>query len=113
MDKKVTLRDLEQGVKEAVREYFEYDPDAEPSDAAHEAADSWVPPYTHDLMQLAADNIDLAVTEPELGPAFDGSPTPVNIIAANIYERLLDAAWEVLREIEEADEEPDAKEASA
>jgi len=108
MEKKVTLYDLEEGVKEEVRECFEFSRDAEPSDVAHEIADSWVPVYTYDIMQLAADNLCLATDEPELGPAFGGQPTPVNIIAANIYEALHEAAWEVIRELEAEEEDEDA-----
>lgn len=98
------LYDLIQSVKEEVqsedtRQYLTDGSDVD--DMLHEIADGWVPIYTSDLMQLAADNIALAVDEPELGrPAFDGSPTPVNIVAANVYERLLDAAYEAYAEIE-------------
>lgn len=74
-------------------------------DVIHEIADSAVPVYTANLMQLAADDINLATAEPEIGPAFDGSPTPVNIIAANVYEAIEAALWETWREIEEADAE--------
>jgi hypothetical protein len=60
----------------------------EPHDVIHEIADSGVPVYTGDLLELACSDASLATDEPELGPAFDGSPTPVNIIAANVYERV-------------------------
>lgn len=100
--KTLSLYELQKDVREEVREYFEHDPDAEPSDVAHEVADSHMPVYTHDFMQLAADNICLATDAPELEPAFSGRPTPVNIIASNIYERLLDAAREVIHERGEA-----------
>ena len=73
----------------------------EPHDVIHEIADSSVPVYTADLMRLAAEDIDLAVSEPELGPAFDGSPTPVNIIAANVFEAIERALWDEWREIED------------
>lgn len=66
----------------------------EPHDTINEIADSSVPVYTSDLMQLAADDILLATNEPELGPAFDGSPTPVNIVAANVYDRIAEILWE-------------------
>ena len=35
-----------------------------------------------------------------VGPAFDGSPTPVNIIAANVYERLTADLFEEFERIE-------------
>ena len=41
----------------------------------HEIADSSVPVYTSDLLALACADTSLATDEPELGPAFDGSPT--------------------------------------
>ena len=68
-------------------------------DTIFEIADSSVPIYTSDLMELAAENIDLAVDEPELGPAFDGSPTPVNIVAANVFEEIYQHLWENLEKI--------------
>ena len=84
-------------------------------DTVFEVADSHVPIYTYDLLMLAADQLTLATDEPELGPAFDGSPTPTNIIAANVFERieqdlheywqeLLDAATETFGE---EDDDPD------
>jgi len=77
----------------------------DPDDVLHEYADSAVPVYTADLMRLAADDIDLATAEPECGPAFDGSPTPANIVAANVYEALLAEGYEWLREVQDEDDE--------
>jgi hypothetical protein len=59
-----------------------------PTDMIAEVADSSVPVYTADLLEYGSANWDLMTEEPELGPAFDGSPTPINIIAANIYEAI-------------------------
>lgn len=73
-------------------------------DLIFEIADSNVPIYTGDLMQLAADNIYLATEEPELGPAFDGSPTPVNIVAANVFEHIEGKLWEYVRDDMESDD---------
>jgi hypothetical protein len=97
------LSDITEG---AIRELDEYwndeggkdDPYQE--DRCHEIADSWVPVYTYELLQMAADNLDLAHIEPECGPAFDGSATPINIIAANIYEALSNALHEHLYELQ-------------
>jgi len=72
----------------------------EPHDVIHEIADSSVPVDTSDLLALANENNALATDEPELGPAFDGTSTPVNIIAANVYEAVQAALWEAWREIE-------------
>ena len=98
-DTRTTLTDLLKYVEENVKEAFEYSPDADPSDVAFEVAEGLVPVYTGDLLEMAADNYSLAVDTPELGPAFDGSPTPVNIIAANVFERLNAEAWEVIRKL--------------
>jgi hypothetical protein len=75
------------------------------SDVIHEVADSMVPCYTSDLLALANDDNTLATAEPELGPAFDGSPTATNIVAANIYERLTAVLWDALREFENEETE--------
>jgi hypothetical protein len=66
----------------------------EPHDVIHEIADGSIPVYTSDLLRLAAESNDLATATPELGPAFDGEPTPVNIIAANLFEAIEEALWE-------------------
>ena len=57
-------------------------------DIASEIADSHTPHYTRDLMLVAADNIILAGAAPDFGPAFDGSATASNIVAANIYDAI-------------------------
>lgn len=91
---------IEQIERDAVQEFRERIESGEsfyggePHDAIHEVADGAVPVYTGDLMELAAQDIALATDEPEIGPAFDGSPTPVNIVAANVYERITAALWE-------------------
>lgn len=66
----------------------------EPHDMIFECADGNVPVYTWDIMQYAANNTNMATNEPELGAAFDGTPTPVNIIAANIFEAIEAELWE-------------------
>jgi hypothetical protein len=90
MDK---LQDILDSAREELKEYAQGEIE-EISDAIHEIADGQVPVYTSDLMELAAEDIALATREPELGPAFDGSPTPVNIVAANVYEAITEALWE-------------------
>ena len=66
----------------------------EPHDVIHEIADSCVPIYNADLLQIACDDFEIATAEPESGPAFDGTPTPLNIIAANVYEAIEAHLWE-------------------
>ena len=75
------------------------------SGVIHEVADSMVPVYTSQLLELANEDNGLATDEPELGPAFDGAPTPVNVIAANVYERLTAVLWDAWREIENEESE--------
>ena len=90
---------LEDLVTDAIQSFeSDYDNDAlyqgEPHDIINEIADGMTPTLTYNLLIMATENLNLAVDEPELGPAFDGSPTPINIIAANIYEYLTNALWE-------------------
>jgi hypothetical protein len=102
------LTDIEKSAREELRDRWEnYREDFEggcESDVIHEIADSSVPVYTSQLLDLAAEDNCLATDEPELGPAFDGTPTPVNIIAANVYERLTEVLWEAWHELDEAEE---------
>lgn len=81
-----TLESIIKDARQSLRDDYDLADVDEPHDIIHEIADGAVPVYTSALMHLAAQNNDLALTEPELGPAFDGTPTPVNIIAANVYE---------------------------
>lgn len=82
----------------------EFENDFDLHDLIFSICDSSVPVYTSHLLELASDNISLAVDTPELGPAFDGSPTPANIIAANVFEAIeqdLFEYWEELKDDEE------------
>ena len=92
-------------VRAELHERLEEITNNEPHDVISEIADTNVPIYNHDLLQLAADNMNLALVEPELGPAFDGSPTPINIIAANVYEYLTTELWDEWETIQEELEE--------
>ena len=97
-----TLWDLEQMVRSEIREEAkELLEEPYPEDRLNEIVDSSVPIYNYDLLQMAANNMDLALVEPELGPAFDGTPTPVNIIAANIYEALQEVAYNEWQKVQE------------
>ena len=100
------LDELEREVRSEILERAaELREDAYPEDTITEIVDGSVPIYTADLLSLAADSIDLATAEPELGPAFDGTPTPTNIIAANVYEHLSAVAFEYWAELAEDDED--------
>ena len=80
---------LKKTAEEVLRnDYMAHSPEMDCGDMAHEITDGMVPVYTADLLRLALDDLWLASTEPELGPAFDGTPAAVNFIAANVYEKL-------------------------
>lgn len=100
----MTLYDLAKWAKEELKErmndvlrWEEYDE----SDHIHEIADSRVPIYYHQLLKVASSEVWLATEEPECWPAFDWSPTPINIIAANIYEHLVEKLREHVQEKKE------------
>lgn len=61
----------------------------QPHDMISETADSCCPVYTSTIMQLAANSIELATEESELG-----GTTPLEIISQNIYIALETAQWE-------------------
>ncbi len=97
-----TLWDREQMVRSIVRdEAKSLLEEPYPEDRLSEIVDSSVPIYTSDLMDIAANDINMATLEPELGPAFDGTPTPANIIAANIYEALQVVAYDEWQKVQE------------
>ncbi len=98
MNNEYSLEQLKRDALEELRDLLE--PDTQyPQDLIHEIADGSVPVYTHDILQYAANCFDLSINEPELGAAFDGSPTPVNIIAANIYEEIYNHLSEHIDEL--------------
>jgi hypothetical protein len=90
------LLELAVGVLLEVDEIDLEEPYAE--DRCAEIADSAVPVYTSEIMETISEDVGLMAQEPELGPAFDGSPTPSNIAAANLYELASNIAHERLRE---------------
>ena len=83
----MTLYELQENIKTAVQEAKEYaGENFDLGEAAWEIADDLVPVYTGDILELAYEHHDFALLIPESGPAYDGTPTPLNIIAANIFE---------------------------
>ena len=90
---------------EELKERLQDSPNDDESDIISEIADSHTPIYYYDILQMAAENMFLALNEPDIGPAFDGSPTPINIIAANIYEAIEQELWDKLEDIKEEIEE--------
>ena len=104
------LQDIINGAVEDLQAWCKDNPDSDPTDngTLHEFADSAVPTYNYDLLQLAADlSNGLALTEPEIGPAFDGTPTPINIIAANVYEAVKAELYEEWGRIEQGRKDED------
>jgi len=101
----MTLYELERDAVAELRDWRSDHPGEEPHDAIHEIADTSVPIYSGDLLRLAAENLQLATEEPECGPAFDGSPTPINVIAANLYEHIEQALWSAWQQMEDDDDD--------
>src|SRR4051794_32880363 len=65
----------------------------DPHDVIHEIADSSVPVYTSDLLELSCDGPSLATDEPEVVGA-DYFGTALAIIVGNVYERISVALFE-------------------
>jgi len=106
-----SLDEIEKDAIEELEEWVKDNPDDDPTDEAiFEIADSSTPIYNYDILQLAASNLFLATDAPDIGPAFDGSPTPINIIAANIYEYISNALYQRWSEIEKEKEEEEDEE---
>jgi hypothetical protein len=71
----------------------------EPHDEISEITDSSVPVYNSTLIELALNDLNLATDTPEVGPAFGGEATPVNIIGGNVYDRISQALFEYANEL--------------
>jgi len=94
------LQEVETEFLERLKEYGE-----DPQDIIHEVADSSIPVYTRDILELCLSDMSLFTDQPELGPAYDGTPTPHNVVVDNIYERLSTHLSEVAYEYEKNKEE--------
>lgn len=104
-------QDIEDAKKE-LRDWAKDNPDdTEPHDTIFEIADSSCPIYYSTILEYAANDTDLATSVPDIGPAFDGKATPVNIIASNIFERIEQELWDEWRLIEQEREEAEEEEA--
>jgi len=73
---------------------MEYIINLECEDEIHEIADGCCPVYTGEILSCALEDLNLATEESEIGPAFDGKHTAVNIIVANIYEKICNYLYE-------------------
>ena len=105
-DQDYTMRTLLQDARDSLKNDYDLLDAKYPSDLIAECADGFVPVYTSDLLEYGSANWELMTDEPGIGPAFDGSPTPINIIAANIYEAVSNHLHQELDDImEELQEE--------
>jgi len=98
------LSGVEDNIKRLVNEFIEenksYSKDKVRDDidfdgGITEMVDSSVPIHYYDLMKLAT-LTEIYHHENELTPAFDGTMTPINVVATAIYEVLEERAWETL-----------------
>ncbi|MDQ6990127.1 MAG: hypothetical protein Q9M11_00135 [Mariprofundaceae bacterium] len=101
-----TIEQIKLDTLEELEERFKAEPDmAYPEDMVSEIADSSVPIYTFDLIQIAQSSVDVLTHENELPPAFDGTPTITNQIATAIYEIVQEELYEKLYELQQEHEE--------
>lgn len=108
-----TLQDCIDSAEADLREQWEDNECRVASDVEDdifEIADGHVPIYNATLLEIASSNNDMAFLEPECGPAFDGTPTPINIIAANIYEAITAALYSLAQTLEEEEDERELEE---
>src|SRR5574341_15511 len=117
-DDKIRMYDIEQSAIEELRDrlndliaeekitkadQIDNDYHNELCDIVFECANAAVPYLLSDILQLATDDTYLAAEEPSTGPAFDGTSTPVNIIAANIFEAIEDCLCHYIKDDLEGD----------
>ena len=112
MSDNYSMKTLLEDARDTLKDEYDLLDAQYPDDYIFEVADGSVPVYTADLLEYGSANWELLTTEPGIGPAFDGSPTPINIIAANIYEAVsnylhgeLDS---IIEELEDESESVDA-----
>lgn len=92
------LDEIIESAKDDLREQMKDGYNAD--DSVHEIADSSVPVYTHTLLELFVDDIDLAFVEPEIGYGTAGQ-NMVGIAQAIIYEEITRALYEEKDSIQE------------
>jgi len=97
-----TLNELIEMGKEELKEGL---PDCyDEGDFIFEIADGLVPVYTSDLLELAMENLEIATCEPEIF-AFDGTRSPINGIAGNVYQFITEELYGALEDIKAEIEE--------
>lgn len=88
-------------VGEDTAEQFDYADGAVSEDSLHEIADSGVPIYTAERMEIMAASNTLAATTPDAGAGATAEETAGIVL----YEHAYTFAWKVLRELEDAAED--------
>lgn len=88
----MTLHNLRQAVRQEVRFLFHGMPRPEVEGAElYELVDNLMPLHTADILELAGQDHGLAFQEPEIF-AYNGRATPINALAANIFDHLIQEA---------------------
>ena len=96
-DKKLTMYQLEKDFLEELEDCkSEILEDKYPEDLLNERADSWVPVYNYERLQLACD--DLWLGYPSEGYVTKDCDNAYDIIAINIYERLVIIGYDWLEQ---------------
>ena len=86
----LTIHDLVKWAIEDFKEQGKYgliETEDKAYDLISEIADSRVPIYNYQILEVAMSNFRLALTEPECWPAL-WEKTPIHYIMANIYEEI-------------------------
>ena len=92
--------EIKERIDYAIEENPDYDRDEIDDyirDDIFEIVDGCVPIYNHEIMACASLS-DIWTRESEIGPAFDGTPTLINITAGLIFEYLEEYAYEIIQE---------------
>ncbi len=99
-DKPVTLQDCISGAIADLDDHLDRGDDPWNGDEnamVNELADSAAPTHTQTILRIATEEPEISHTAPDHA-AFDGTFTPVNVAAANIFEAIEMALWERLEE---------------
>ena len=96
-DGRTLLREREEMVTEQIEEHITDYPEDDITDVVWEIVDGCCPIYTWEIMEIGS-VFDICLRDIELGPAFDGSPCPLNYTATAIYEHLTELAHDYLDE---------------
>ena len=99
-DNPVTLRDCVSDAVATLNAHLDQDNDpwnGNEDQMIHEIADGRVPLFPSVILRIADEEPEVGLVAPEHA-YYDGTFTPVNVAAANIYEIIQKALWERLKE---------------